>query len=182
MWTTTYFQVLLLKKKKSPTFLLYLLLFGRSVLSISSRPHGQQHARLPCPSLSSGVRSVLCPLNRWCHPTISSSVAPFLSCPQSFPASGSFPMSRLLTSGGQSIRASASVFLMNIQGWFPLGLTGLISLLSRGLSRVFSSTTAPFVLVKSKIGVYCKSLSLKLQNYAIICAITCAPRSLRRNL
>ena len=115
-------------------------------MSISLQPHGLQHARLPCPSLSSGVCSVLCPLNRWCHPTISSSVAPFLFCHQSFPASGSFPMSWLFTSGGQSIKASASVFLMNIQGWFPLGLTGLISLLSRGLSRVFSSTKAPFVL------------------------------------
>ena len=84
-----------------------------------------------------------CPLSCWCHPTISSSVAPFSSCPQSFPASGSFSVSRLVTSGGQSIGASvsASVLLMNIQGWFPLELTSLISLLSKGLSRVFSSTT-----------------------------------------
>ena len=83
-----------------------------------------------------------CPLSQWCHPTMSSSVVPF-SCPQSFPASGSFPMSQLFTSGGQSIgaSASASVLPMNIQGWFPLGLTGLISLLSKGLSRIFSSTT-----------------------------------------
>ena len=82
-----------------------------------------------------------CPLSQWCHPTISSSVATFSSCPQSFPASGSFPMSWLFTSGGQSIRASASVLPVNIQGWFPLRLTGLISLLSKGLSRVFFSTT-----------------------------------------
>ena len=81
-----------------------------------------------------------CPLSRWCHPTISSSVTPF-SCPQSFPASWSFPMSQLFTSGGQSIGASASVLPINIQGWFPLGWTDLISLLSKGLSRVFSSTT-----------------------------------------
>ena len=105
-------------------------------------PHGLQHTRLPCPSLSPGVSLDSCPLSRWCHPTISSSV-PFSSCPQSFPASGSFLMSQLFASGGQSIgdSASASVLPMNIQGWFPLGLTGLMPLLSKGLSRVFSSTT-----------------------------------------
>ena len=91
--------------------------------------------------LSSRVCSNSCPLSRWCHPTISSSVVPFSSCPQSFPASGSFPMSQLFLSGGQSIGASASVLPMNIQGWFHSGLPGLISLLSKGLSRVFSSTT-----------------------------------------
>ena len=103
--------------------------------------HGLQHARLPCPSLSPWACSNSCPLCRWCHPTISSSTAPFSSCPQSFPASGYFPISQLLTSGGQSIgaSASASVLPMNIQGWFPLGLTGLISLQSKGLSRVFSN-------------------------------------------
>ena len=107
------------------------------------RPHELQHTRLPCPSLSPGVCSNSCPLSRWCHRTISSSVALFFFCLQSFPASGSFPMSRLFTSGGQSTgaSASASVFSVNIQGWFPLGLTGLISLQSKGLSRVFSSTT-----------------------------------------
>ena len=89
-------------------------------------------ARLPCASLSSKVCSNSCPSSRWCHSTISSSVAPFSSCLQSFPASGAFPMSRLFTSGGQSIGASASVLPMNIQDWFPLGLTGLISLLSKG--------------------------------------------------
>ena len=89
------------------------------------------------------VCSNSCPLSQWCHPTISSSLTPFSSCPQSFPASGSFPMSRFLASGGQSIVASAStsVLPMNIQGWFPLRLTGLISFLSKGLSRVFSSIT-----------------------------------------
>ena len=106
-------------------------------------PHGLQHARLPCPSPSPGVGSNSCPLSQWCRPTISSSASPFSSCPQSFPASGSFPMSQLFTSGGQSIGASAlaSVLPINIQVWFPLGLTYLI-LLSKGLSRVFSSTTA----------------------------------------
>ena len=99
--------------------------------------------RLPCPSLSPGVCSDSCPLNWWCHPTISSSVTSF-SCPQSLPASGSFPMSWLFASGGQSIGvlAPSLAFPMNIQGRFPLGLTGLISLLSKGLSRIFSNTTA----------------------------------------
>ena len=101
---------------------------------------GLQHTRFPCPSPSPGVCSNSCPLSQWCHPTISSSVAPFSSCPQSFPASGSFPVSRLFASGGQSIGASASVLPRNIQGWFPLGLTGWISLQTKGLSRVFSST------------------------------------------
>ena len=112
-----------------------------SVMSNSLRPHEPQHTRLPCPSPTSGVCSNSRPLSWWWHPTISSSVVPFSSCPQSFPESGSFQMSQLFTSGGQSIEASASVFPMNIQGWFPLGLTGLISLQSKGLSRVFSNTT-----------------------------------------
>ena len=103
--------------------------------------HGLQHARLPCHSQSPGVCSNSCPLSWWCHPTISSSVVPFSSCPQSFQASGSFPMSQPFASGGQNIRASALVLPMNLQSWFLLGLTGLTSLLSRGLSRVFSSTT-----------------------------------------
>ena len=106
----------------------------------SSRFCGLQHTRLPCPSLSPRVcsNSNSCPLNRWCHPTISSSVAPFSSCPQSFPASGSFPVSWLFTSDDQSIRASASasVLPMNIQDWFPLRLTSLISLLPKGLKSV----------------------------------------------
>ena len=102
-------------------------------------PHGLQHPRLPCPSLSPGVCSNACLLSRWCHPTISSSAAPISFCLQSFPASLSFPKSWLFTSGGECIRASASVLLMNIRGWFALGLTGLFSLLSKALSRVFSS-------------------------------------------
>ena len=100
-----------------------------------------QHTRLPCPSLRPGVCSNSCPLSQWCHPTISSSVAHFSSCRQSFSASGAFPVSWLFPSGGQSIGASASVPLINIQGLFPLGLTGLIFMQSKGLSRVFSNTT-----------------------------------------
>ena len=113
------------------------------MVSNSLQPHGLQHPRLPCPSLSPRVCLNSCLLSRWCHPAISSSVTPFSSCPQSFLASGSFPMSRLCISGGQSIgtSASASVLPVNIQGWFPLGLSGLISLPSKGLSKVFSSTT-----------------------------------------
>ena len=105
--------------------------------------HGLQHARPPCPSPTPRAYSNSCPLNPWCHPTISSSVVPFFSCPQSFPASGSFQMSQFFTSGGQSVgvSTSASVLPMNIQDWFPLGWTGWISLLSIGPSRVFSNTT-----------------------------------------
>ena len=105
------------------------------------RPHGLQHARLFCPSLSSEVCSSSCLLSQWCYLIILSSVALFSFCLQSFPASGSFPMSQFFPSGGQSIGASASVLPVNIQDWFPLGLTGLISLPSKGLSRVFSSNT-----------------------------------------
>ena len=102
-------------------------------------PHGLQHTRLPCPSLWPCSNS--CPLSRWCYLTISSSVAPFSSCPHSYLASGSFPMSWLFESSGQSIGASASVLPMNIQGSYPLRLTGLISLLSKGLSSIFFSPT-----------------------------------------
>ena len=114
------------------------LLFRHSVVSSSLWPHGLQHSRLPCPSPSPGVCSNSSSLSWWCHPTISSSVAPFSSCPQSFPASVSFPVSWLFTSGGQSIgaSASASVLPMNIQDWFPLGWTGWISLQSKGLSSL----------------------------------------------
>ena len=114
---------------------------SRSVMSDSLWPHGLQHSRLPCPSPTPGACSNSCPVSRWCHPTISSSVALFSSCPQFFPASGPFPMSQLFASGGQSIGVSASapVLPMNIQDWFPLGWTGWISLLSKGLSRVFSN-------------------------------------------
>ena len=104
--------------------------------------HRLQHARPPCPSPTARVYSNSCPLSRWCHPTISSSVIPFSSHLQSFPASGSFSMSQFFVSGGQSIgiSASASVLPVNIQDWFPLGWTGWISLQSKGLSRVFSNT------------------------------------------
>ena len=105
-----------------------------SVVSDSLRPNGLRHARLPCPSPTRRTCSNSCPLSQWCHPTISSSVIPFSSCLLSFPTSGSFLMSQLFTSGGQSIRV--------IQDWFPLGLTGWISLQSKGPSRVFSNTTA----------------------------------------
>ena len=118
-----------------------LLLFSRSVVSDSLWPHGLQDTRLPCSSPCRRVCSNSCPLSQWFHPTISSSVIPFSSCPQSFPASGSFPINQFFTSGGQSIGVSASVLPLNIQGWFPSGLTGLIFLQSKGLSRVFSSTT-----------------------------------------
>ena len=115
---------------------------SRSVVSDSLRPHGLQNARPPCPSPTPGVYSNSCPLSWWCHPTISSSVVPFSSCLQSFPVSGSFPVSQFFASGGQSVgvSASASVLPMYIQGWFPLGLTGVISLLSKGPSRIFSNT------------------------------------------
>ena len=109
-------------------------------MSDSLQPHGLQHFRPPCPSPTPGVYSNSCPLSRWCHPTISSSVIPF-SRLQSFPASGYFQMSQFFTSGGQSIGASASVLPMNIQDWFPLGWAGWVSLQSKGLSRVFSNTT-----------------------------------------
>ena len=117
--------------------------FSRSVMSDSLWPHGLQHARLPCPLLTPRACSNSCPSSQWCHPTISSSVVLFWSCPQSLQASGSLPMSQFFASGGQSIgvSASASVLPMNIQDRFPLGLTGLISLQSKELSRVFSNTT-----------------------------------------
>ena len=116
--------------------------FGRLVVSNSLWPHGLQHARPPCPSPNPGIYSNSRPSSPWSHPTIWSSVVPF-SCLQSFPASGSFPVSPFFTSGGQStgVSASALVLPMNIQDWFPLGWTGLISLLSKWLSRVFSNTT-----------------------------------------
>ena len=110
---------------------------------LTLRPHGLQHARLPCPSPTPGAYSNSCPSSRWCHPTISSSVIPFSSHLRSFPASGSFPMSQFFTSGGQSIGVSVSALVlpMNVKDWFPLGLTGWISLQSKRLSGVFSNTT-----------------------------------------
>ena len=123
---------------------------SRSVMSGSLQPHEQQHTRPPYPSLTPGVHPNPCPSSRWCHPAISSSVIPFSSWPQSFPTSGSFPMSQLFTSGGQSIgvSASTSVLPMNTQDWSPLGWTGWISLQSKGLSRVFN-TTVPTPQFKS---------------------------------
>ena len=117
--------------------------FSRSVMSDSLQPHELQHARHFCPSPTPGACPNSCLSSRWCHPTISSSVVPFSSCPQSFPASGSFQMSQLFASGSQSIgaSASASVLPMNTQDWSPLGWTGWISLQSKGLSRVFSNAT-----------------------------------------
>ena len=119
------------------------LLLSCSVVPDSLWPHGLQHTRPPCPSLFFGACSNSCPWRRWFHPTISSSVVPFSSCLQSFPSSGSFPMSQFFASHGQSIEALAlaSVLSMNIQGWFPFGLTGCISLQSKGPSRVFPNTT-----------------------------------------
>ena len=116
--------------------------YSPPVLSNSLQPHGLQYARLPCPPPTYRACSNSCPSSQWCHPIISSSVVPF-SCLQSFPASGSFPMSQFFASGGHSIwiSASASVLPMNIQDCFPLGRTGWISLQSKGLSRVFSNTT-----------------------------------------
>ena len=121
-----------------------LVQFSHSVVSDSLRPHEPQHARPPCLSPAPGVYPNSCQLSWWCHLTISSSVIPFSSCLQSVPTSGSFEMSQLFTSGGQSIgvSASTSVLPMNIQDWSPLGWTGWISLQSKGLSRVFSNTTA----------------------------------------
>ena len=117
--------------------------FSLSVMSNSLRPCGLQQARLPCPSPTPGAHSNSCLFSRWCHPTILSSVVPFSSCLQSFPTSGSFPMSQLFSSGGQNIgvSASTSVLSMNTQDWSPLGWTGWISLKSKGLSWVFSNTT-----------------------------------------
>ena len=130
-------------------FVKEMLLFNRSVVSDSLRLCGLQHARLPCPSPSLGVCSNSCPLSQWCHPTISTSVAPFFSCFQSFPASGSFQKSQLFTSGGQStgVSASATVLPMNIQGWFPLRLTALSSLRPRDPQE--SSPTPQFKSINS---------------------------------
>ena len=134
----------------------YCLQFSRSVLSNSFQPYKPQHARPPCPSPTPGVYPNSCPLSRWCHPTTSSSVVPFSSCPQSLPASGSFQMSQLFASGGQStgVSASASVLPMSTLVWSPLGWTGWISLQSKGLSRVFSNTTV------QKYQFFCAQLSL----------------------
>ena len=125
------------------TFCFSSVQFSRSVMSDSLWPHELQHIRPPCPSPTPGAYANSWPSSCWCHPAILSSVIPFSSCPQSLPASGSFPMSQLFAWGGQStgVSASASVLPVNIQDWSPLGWTGSISLQSKGLSRVFSNTT-----------------------------------------
>ena len=136
--------------------------FSHSVMSNSSRSHGLQHAKLPCPSLTPRACSNSCKSSQWCYPTISSSVTPFSSHFQSFPASGSFRMSQFFTSGGQStgVSALASVLPMNIQDWFPnLGLTGLIYLLSKGLLTVFPSTTVQRHQFFSTQPFYCPALT-----------------------
>ena len=135
-----YFNCTLCAKWNFPTTSVQ---FSHSVMSDSLQPHGLQHARLSCPSPTPRAYSNSCPLHQWCHLTISSFVMPLSSHLQSFPESGSFPMNWFFTSGGQSIGVStlASVLPMNTQDWFPLGLTGWISLQSKGLSRVFPNTT-----------------------------------------
>ena len=145
--------------------------FSCSVMSDSLWPHGLQHTSPPCPSPTPGVYPNSCPLSQWCHPTISSSIIPFSSCPQSFPALWSFKMSQLFASGGQSIGVSplASVFPINTQDSSPLGYNGWISLLSKGLSRVFFNTTVQkhqffgaqlIVQLSTSINVYWKNHSL----------------------
>ena len=134
----------------------------QSVMSNSVWPHGLQCIRLLCSSLSPGACSNSCPLSRWCHPTISFSVTPFSSCYQSLPASGSFPMSELFTSGGQSTgaSASASVLPMNIQGSFPLGLTGLISLLSKGLKSLLQHHSSKALILQCSAFLIVQLLTL----------------------
>ena len=143
--------------------------FSHSVMSDSLRPHEPQHTRPPCPSPTPGVYSDSCPLSPWCHPVISSSVIPFSSRLQSFPASGSSQMSQFFASGSQSIgiSTSASVLPMNIQDWFPLGWTGWISLQSKGLSRVFSNTTV------QKHQFFVTQLSLIFMSANICCHRLC---------
>ena len=136
-------------------------LFSHSVVSNSLRPHGLWHTRLPCPSLTPRDYSNSCPLSQWCHPNISSSGIPFSSCPQCFPASGSFPMIWLFRPGGQSIGDSvlAWVLPVNSQDWFPSGLIGLISLSSMELSRIFSSTTTQKYHFLVLYLLYCPTLT-----------------------
>ena len=136
--------VFLVKNQSTDNIIWLSLQVSHSVVSDSLWPHESQHTKPPCPSPTPRVYPNSCPLSRWCHPTISSSVIPFSSCLQSFPASGSFQMSQLFASGGQSIRVSAStsVLPINTQDWFPLGRTGWISFQSKGLSRVFSNAKA----------------------------------------
>ena len=136
-------------------------------MSDSLRPHELQHARPPCSSPTPGIYPNPCPLYQWCHPTISSSVIPFSSCPQSFPESGSFPMSQLLPSGGKSIGVSASTSVLpkNTQNWSPLGWTGWISLQSKGLSRVFSNTTVQNINTSVLSFLYSPTLTSKYDHW-----------------
>ena len=150
-------------------------MFNHSVMSNSLRLHGPQHSRPPCPSLTPGACSKSCPLSRWCHPTISFSVIPFSSHLQSFLASGSFPVSQLFASDGQSIRASASASVLpkNTQKWFPLGLTDLIYLKSKGISRVFSNTTVQKHQFLSFILIYGPTLTSIWKNHSFDCMNLC---------
>ena len=143
--------------------------FSHSVVSDSLWPHEAQHTRLSCLSPTPGVHPNPCPLSRWCHPTISSSVVPFSSCPQSFPESGSFQMSQLFAWGGQNIglSASTSVLPMNTQDWYPLWWTGWISLQSKGLSRVFSNPQFKSINSSALSFLYSPSLKLKKKNLLI---------------
>ena len=143
MWSHWFTYIILEPLLRSSSMPFSSVQLSHSVMSDSLWLHEPQHARPPCPSPTPGVHPNPCPLSRWCHPTILTSVIPFSSCPQSLPASGSFQMSQLFASGGQSIWVSAlaSVLPMNIQVWFPLQLTGLISLQFKGISRVVSNTT-----------------------------------------
>ena len=142
------------KKKKKKRWTMHSVQFSCLIMSNSLGPCALQHTSLPCPSPNPRACSNSCPSSWWCHPTILSSVVPFSSCLQSCPAPGSSPISQFFASGGQSIGASASVLPMNIQGWFPLALTGLISLKSKGLSRAFSNTTV------QKYHFFCAQLCL----------------------
>ena len=146
-------------------------------MSNSLWPHGLQHTSLLHPSPSPGTCSNSCPSSRWCHPTTSSSFVPFSSCPQSFPASESFPISQFFASGSQSVRASASASALpvNIQGWFPLGLTGLISLQSMGLSRVLQhhSLKHQFFSVQPSLWSYTHIHSWLLKNLSFDCMDLC---------
>ena len=139
--------------------------FSHSVMYDSLRPHGLQHTRLSCPSPSPGTGSNSCPLSQWCHSIASFSVIPF-SYLQSFPASGSFQMSKFFASGGQSIAvsASASVLPMNIQGWFPLGVTSSVSVQSKGLSRAFSNTTVQNIN-SSALSFLCSPTLIHINDY-----------------
>ena len=153
-WVAFAFSIQMSGKCKNK--FLYTVQFSHWVVYDSLRPHGLQNARLPCPSPTPGVYSNSCLLSQWCHPAISSSVIPFSSCPLSFPATGSFPVSQLFTSAGQNIgvSASASVLQKNTQDWSPSGWTRWISLQSKGFSRVFFNTTV------QKHQFFCAQLSL----------------------